>query len=37
LPVTEWAAERALTLPLWVGMTDAQVAGVTEVIRLLRS
>jgi dTDP-4-amino-4,6-dideoxygalactose transaminase len=36
LPVTEWAAERALTLPLWVGMTDAQVAGVTEAIRLIR-
>ncbi|MDQ2966244.1 MAG: DegT/DnrJ/EryC1/StrS family aminotransferase [Chloroflexota bacterium] len=36
LPVTEWAAERALTLPLWVGMTNAQVARVTEAIRLIR-
>ena len=36
LPVTEWAAERALTLPLWVGMTDAQVTGVAEAIRRIR-
>ena len=36
LPVTEWAAEQALTLPLWVGMTDAQVAGVAETIRRMR-
>ena len=32
LPVTEWAAQRALTLPLWVGMTNAHVSGVAEVI-----
>jgi dTDP-4-amino-4,6-dideoxygalactose transaminase len=33
LPATESAAEQALTLPLWVGMTDAQVGIVAEVIR----
>ena len=33
LPVTELAAEQVLTLPLWVGMTDAQVGGVADVIR----
>lgn len=36
LPVTDLAARRALTLPLWVGMTDAQVAGVAEAIRRVR-
>jgi dTDP-4-amino-4,6-dideoxygalactose transaminase len=36
LPVTEWAAERALTLPLWVGMTEAQILGVAEAFRALR-
>jgi dTDP-4-amino-4,6-dideoxygalactose transaminase len=33
LPVTEESARQVLTLPLWVGMTDAQVRGVAEVIR----
>ncbi len=37
LPVTELAAEQALTLPLWVGMTDAQVEGVAEAIRGIRA
>jgi dTDP-4-amino-4,6-dideoxygalactose transaminase len=32
LPVTDTAARRALTLPLWVGMTDAQVSGVAGAI-----
>ena len=32
LPVTEWASHRALTLPLWVGMTDAQVSAVAGAI-----
>jgi dTDP-4-amino-4,6-dideoxygalactose transaminase len=36
LPVTTWAAERALTLPLWVGMTDDHVAAVADEIRLAR-
>jgi dTDP-4-amino-4,6-dideoxygalactose transaminase len=36
LPVTELASEQALTLPLWVGMTDADVAGVAEAIRRIR-
>jgi dTDP-4-amino-4,6-dideoxygalactose transaminase len=36
LPVTELAADQALTLPLWVGMTDAQVEGVAEAIRGIR-
>jgi dTDP-4-amino-4,6-dideoxygalactose transaminase len=36
LPVTEWAAHRAISLPLWVGMTDAQVAGVAGAIRRIR-
>jgi len=36
LPVTELAAEQALTLPLWVGMTDAHVARVGESIRRIR-
>ena len=25
LPVTDWAAARVLTLPLWTGMDDGQV------------
>jgi dTDP-4-amino-4,6-dideoxygalactose transaminase len=33
LPETELAAGQALTLPLWVGMTDAQVRRVAEAIR----
>jgi len=36
LPVTRLAAQRALTLPLWVGMTDAQVTGVAEAIVRVR-
>jgi dTDP-4-amino-4,6-dideoxygalactose transaminase len=36
LPVTEWASQRALTLPLWVGMTDAQVRAVAGQIRRIR-
>jgi dTDP-4-amino-4,6-dideoxygalactose transaminase len=37
LPVTAWASARVLTLPLWVGMTDAQVGRVSGAIRDLRS
>ena len=33
LPVTDLAAQQALTLPLWVGNDPAQVAGVAETIR----
>jgi dTDP-4-amino-4,6-dideoxygalactose transaminase len=33
LPVTERAAERALTLPLWVGMKDHDIAAVAETLR----
>lgn len=36
-PITDRAAERALTLPLWVGMTDAQVAGVAGAIARIRA
>jgi dTDP-4-amino-4,6-dideoxygalactose transaminase len=36
LPVTELAADQALTLPLWVGMTDVQIAEVAETIRRIR-
>jgi dTDP-4-amino-4,6-dideoxygalactose transaminase len=36
LPVTAWASEGVLTLPLWVGMTDAQVSRVAGAIRHLR-
>jgi dTDP-4-amino-4,6-dideoxygalactose transaminase len=36
LPATEEAARQVLTLPLWVGMKDAQVAGVAQVIRRIR-
>jgi dTDP-4-amino-4,6-dideoxygalactose transaminase len=36
LPTTEWAAARVLTLPLWVGMTDAQVSGIAGAITRLR-
>jgi dTDP-4-amino-4,6-dideoxygalactose transaminase len=32
LPVTGWAAARALTLPVWVGMTEAQVTRVAGAI-----
>jgi len=36
LPVTEQAAERALALPLWTDMTDAQVVRVVEAIARIR-
>ena len=36
-PITDRAAERALTLPLWVGMTDAQVTGVAGAIARIRA
>ena len=37
LPITDRAAEQALTLPLWVGMTDAQVTGVARAIAWSRA
>jgi dTDP-4-amino-4,6-dideoxygalactose transaminase len=36
LPVTEHAAARVLTLPLWVGMTDDHVARVADAISRIR-
>jgi dTDP-4-amino-4,6-dideoxygalactose transaminase len=33
LPVTAWAADRALCLPLWEGMTSPQVQRVAEAVR----
>ena len=36
LPVTEWAAAQVLTLPLWVGMTEAQVSRVVGAIERTR-
>jgi dTDP-4-amino-4,6-dideoxygalactose transaminase len=36
LAVTDLAAQQVLTLPLWVGMTDAQVTGVVNVIRRIK-
>jgi len=36
LPVTEWAAERVLTLPLWAGMTDDLFERVAEAIGRIR-
>ena len=36
-PVTDRAAARALTLPLWVGMTDSQVTGVAGAIARIRA
>jgi dTDP-4-amino-4,6-dideoxygalactose transaminase len=36
LPVTDEAAGRVLTLPLWEGMADEHVAGVAEAIRRIR-
>jgi dTDP-4-amino-4,6-dideoxygalactose transaminase len=36
LPVTEWAAGRVLTLPLWGGMNDDQMDRVAEAIRRIR-
>jgi dTDP-4-amino-4,6-dideoxygalactose transaminase len=36
LPVTEWAADRVLTLPLWGGMNDDHIERVGEAIRRIR-
>jgi dTDP-4-amino-4,6-dideoxygalactose transaminase len=36
LPVTEQAADQILTLPLWVGMSEAQIAKVAETMRSVR-
>jgi dTDP-4-amino-4,6-dideoxygalactose transaminase len=36
LPVTTWASERVLSLPLWVGMTDHDVEGVAQAFRRIR-
>jgi dTDP-4-amino-4,6-dideoxygalactose transaminase len=36
LPVTAWASERVLSLPLWTGMTTARVEAVAGAIRALR-
>jgi dTDP-4-amino-4,6-dideoxygalactose transaminase len=36
LPATDRAAERALTLPLWIGMTSEQVFEVATVIERIR-
>jgi dTDP-4-amino-4,6-dideoxygalactose transaminase len=37
LPVTEHAAARVVTLPLWVGMTDEHVGRVAEAVARIRS
>lgn len=37
LPITDRAAAQALTLPLWVGMTDAQVERVAETLTRIRT
>jgi dTDP-4-amino-4,6-dideoxygalactose transaminase len=37
LPVTEWASGRALSLPLWVGMTDDEVGRVAEAVERIRT
>jgi dTDP-4-amino-4,6-dideoxygalactose transaminase len=37
LPVTDHAASRVVTLPLWVGMTDDHVVRVAEVISRIRA
>ena len=37
LPVTEWAAERVLALPMWSEMSDDQPAAVAAVIARVRS
>jgi dTDP-4-amino-4,6-dideoxygalactose transaminase len=34
--VTEWAAGRVLTLPLWGGMNDDHLERVAEAIRRIR-
>jgi dTDP-4-amino-4,6-dideoxygalactose transaminase len=36
LPVTEWAAERCLTLPLWDAMEEAETARVVGAVRRAR-
>lgn len=36
LPATDDAADRVLTLPLWIGLSDAQVATVAETMRRIR-
>ena len=36
LPVTEWAAARVLTLPLWSGMTQDHLERVAEAIRRIQ-
>lgn len=36
LPVTDWAADRVLTLPLWPGMMDGLFEGVAEAIRRIQ-
>jgi dTDP-4-amino-4,6-dideoxygalactose transaminase len=36
LPVTDSAAARVVTLPLWCGMTEAQQAGVADAINRIR-
>jgi dTDP-4-amino-4,6-dideoxygalactose transaminase len=36
LPVTNWAAARVVTLPLWCGMTESQQAGVAGAIDRIR-
>jgi dTDP-4-amino-4,6-dideoxygalactose transaminase len=37
LPVTEQASRQVLTLPLWVGLTDAQILLVADAVRRSRS
>lgn len=36
LPVTAWAADRVLCLPLWDGMTGLEVEQVAEVVRRIQ-
>lgn len=37
LPVTDWAAARVVTLPLWGGMTETQQAGVATAMRRIHA
>jgi dTDP-4-amino-4,6-dideoxygalactose transaminase len=37
LPVTRWAAERTLTLPIWEEMAEDQVLRVAEAVRRIRA
>jgi dTDP-4-amino-4,6-dideoxygalactose transaminase len=37
LPVTAWAAERVLCLPLWDGMTDLQVGRIADAVERIRA